>query len=115
MRPLILEFKEKPKNIDVDYSIIEYSENLNLSTIKGSNKPAISAVNMATETFTKTGGEPSDSDNNYTFGLRKLLDTRTDTFTSTEESDSDNNFNSLQKLLSTQTVTESVEPTDSDR
>ncbi len=115
MRPLILEFTEKPTLKNLDFSLIEYSKKLNLSVIKNTEMPAIKYVSMDTETFTKTSGEPSDSDRDYMFNLRQLLDTSTETFTSTEPSDSDNDLKRLKLLMDTQTVTESVEGTDSDK
>lgn len=115
MRPLILEFTEKPTLKNLDFSLIEYSRKQNLSVVKGTEMPAINFVSMETETFTKTTGEPSDSDNDYKLNLRQVLDTSTDTFTSTEPSDSDNDLKRLKLLMDTQTVTESVEGTDSDK
>src|SRR5690606_1476008 len=115
MRPLILEFTERPTLKNLDFSLIEYSKKQNLSVIKDTEMPAIKYVSMDTETFTKTTGEPSDSDNDYKLSLRQVLDTSTDTFTSTEPSDSDNDLKRLKLLMDTQTITESVEGTDSDK
>ena len=115
MRPLILEFAETPELKNLDYSLIEYSREKNLSVIRNTQIPAISYVNMETETFTKTSGEPVDSDNDLRYRLRRLLDTSTDTFTSTEPSDSDQDRSALKMLMDTQTITESVEPTDTDK
>jgi hypothetical protein len=115
MRPLILEFTEKPSLKNLDFSLIEYSNKLNLSVIKNTEMPAIKYVSMDTETFTKTTGEPTDSDSDYKMNLRQLLDTSSETFTSTETSDNDKDLKRLQLLMSTQTVTESIEGTDSDK
>ncbi|MEM6737054.1 MAG: hypothetical protein AAF620_13395 [Bacteroidota bacterium] len=115
MKPLILEFAETPELKKLDYSLIEYSNEKNLSVVKNTTIPAISYVNMETETFTKTSGEPADSDNDLRIKLSRLLDTSTDTFTSTEPSDSDQDRSTLQMLMDTQTITESVEPTDTDK
>ena len=115
MKPLILEFAEKPNFIEFDNSLIEYSETQNLSVLKGTEIPAISYVNMATETFTKTMGEVSDSDNNVRNNLKLLMGTETHTYTSTEPTDSDRDRQSLKYLMGTETITESIEPTDSDR
>lgn len=117
MRPLILKFAENPKFVDLDYSLIEYSNKKNLSVIKGTDIAAISALNMNTETFTKSSGEPSDSDNNLRLNLKRLLDTSTETFTSTEPSDSDKNHASLKLLMDTNTGTRNFNPEspDSDR
>ncbi len=115
MNPLILEFAETPKAIDLDFSLIEYSKLKNLTVLKGTDIPAISYASMNTETFTKADQEPTDSDYDYKSKIKHLLDTRTDTFTSNEPSDSDANFTDLQLLMDTQTITESVEPTDADQ
>jgi len=115
MKPLILEFTENPTLKDLDFSLIEYSQKQNLSVIKDTEMPAIKYVSMNTETFTKTSGEPSDSDSNYKLNLRQVLDTSTGTFNSTEPSDSDNDLKKIKLLMDTQTITESVEETDSDK
>jgi hypothetical protein len=70
---------------------------------------------MNTETCTKADQEPTDSDYDLGREIKYLLDTRTDTFTSNEPSDSDANFSDMQLLIDTNTVTESVEPTDADQ
>ncbi|KAF2331498.1 hypothetical protein [Flavobacterium nitrogenifigens] len=83
--------------------------------MKGTNIPAVAYVNMDTETFTKTTGEPTDSDNDTRFRVKRLMDTSSETFTTTEPSDSDRNYSSLKLLMDTMTITESQEPTDSDK
>ena len=115
MKSLILDFAEQPKIKNLDYSIIEYSKLQNLSVLKNTEIPAVTYVNMETETFTKTTNEPTDSDNDYRFRLKRLLDTSSETFTTTEPSNSDRNYTSLKLLMDTQTITESQEPTDSDK
>ena len=115
MRPLILEFAETPPMQNLDFSLIEYSRKKNLSVIKGTETAAVTYANMDTETFTKANQEPSDSDNDLRRQVKLLLDTRTDTFTEQEPSDNDADRNSLMRLMDTQTITESVEPTDADK
>lgn len=115
MKPLILEFVEKPTLKNLDFSIIEYSQKQNLSVIKDTEMPAIKYVSMDTETFTRTNGEPSDSDKDYKLNLRQVLDTNTETLTATEPSDSDNELKRLKLLMDTQTITKTVEGTDSDK
>ena len=44
MRPLILEFTEKPTLKNLDFSLIEYSHKQNLSVIKDTEMPAIKFV-----------------------------------------------------------------------
>ena len=95
--------------------MIEYSKRQNLSVIKDTDMPAIKYVSMETETFTKTTGEPSDSDRDLRFKLQRVLDTSTETLTSTEPSDGDNDRKMLKLLMDTHTLTETVEGTDSDK
>jgi hypothetical protein len=115
MKPLILQFSEIPGQKNLDYSIIEYSKRLNLSVLKNTETPAISYVNMDTETITKAIGETTDSDYDNKLNLKRLFDTSTETHAATEPSDNDHNYSSLKLLLDTQTITESIEPTDSDK
>lgn len=115
MRPLILEFAETPELANIDYSIIEYSRTKNLSVLKGTENSAISHLSLDTSTRTKDGAETSDSDLDYKFNLKRLLDTNTGSLNSTEPMDSDNDYASLKLLLDTQTITESVETTDTDK
>ncbi len=115
MKPLIFEFTEEPKLFDFDSSIIEYSKEKNLTVVKNTETSAISHLRMETETFTKTMGEPSDSDSDLRNELKILMGTETHTRTLSEPTDSDNDFNSLKYLMSTETVTENIEPTDSDK
>lgn len=112
MKPLILEYTEQPTMNTLDFSLIEYDENLNLSVEKQTKKPAIEFLNMSTETFTKTYSESSDSDANQ---ISPLMGTKTKTYTSTEASDNDNVYNSVKLLMGTKTLTESVETTDNDK
>lgn len=115
MKPLILKFAEKPELQSLDYSMIEYSHTKNLSVLKNTDISAISIANMDTETFTKAETEPTDSDYDFRYKIKRLMDTRSDTYTVGEQSDTDDNQRSIKLLMDTQTITESVEPTDSDR
>lgn len=114
MRPLILQFAERPQASELDYSLIEYSKELNLSVVRGTSDPAITHVNLETETFTKSH-EVSDSDKDLGARFQNLLDTSTRTFTSTESSDSDADRYMMQRMVDTKTITESIENTDSDK
>lgn len=142
MKPLIFEFAETPPMQNMDFSLIEYSNKLNLSVLKGTEVIAVTSSHMSTETFTKVNQEPTDSDNdlrhraklllntetetrtaqeptdsdyNSKHQVKFLLDTRTDTFTQQEASDNDQDKISLMRLMDTQTITETQEPTDSDK
>ncbi len=115
MKALILEFAEKPTLQELDFSIIEYCPKQNLSVVKNTSFPAIKYVSMDTATCTKAYEEPTDSDHNLVLKLGNLLDTGTETLQSTEVSDSDRSSNILKRLMDTQTITESVEGTDSDK
>lgn len=115
MKPLILEYTETPNFIESDSNPIEYCDNKNLSVLKDTKKTAISYVNMETETFTKTNGEPSDSDSDLRNNLKILMGTETRTYTETEASDSDRDRMQFKQLLDTRTLNESVGTSDSDR
>jgi hypothetical protein len=113
LRPLALEFKESPIGENADFSLIEYDTILNLSVDKKTRQPAINALAIGTETFTKTSGEGTDSDIN---GLSMVMDTSTGTFASTEETDDDKDLSIIQSLMDTRTFTESSgEGSDQDR
>jgi hypothetical protein len=137
MKHLILEFAETPL---LDSSLSEnivYDQELNLSVLKGTKIPAITYCNLVTETFTKSDGDITDSDkdiirrpsDSYTTnkgnisdssldlyqGISDLLVTETSTYNSTEPSDSDKDHYHLGQLMATQTLTETLEATDSDK
>ncbi|SHM98596.1 hypothetical protein [Mucilaginibacter sp. OK098] len=143
MRPFVYQFLEKPINIlEKGSQLIEYSADLNLSVLKGTNHPAIQLPQLGTTTFTKADDEGTDSDINrsaktaydqlttHTFTrnqlesgdsdfnetinrIRALTDTNTLTLVNAETSDSD--AHRLFQMLSTQTFTEAKEATDSDK
>lgn len=110
MKNLILNYFEEIDNITIDSYDLKYCHKQNL-TVDSNNEPAISKVKMATQTFTKTYNEASDSDNDRS---SILMATHTKTFTSTESSDSDRD-NRINFLMSTGTLTESQEVTDTDK
>lgn len=110
MNNLVLKYFEEFENVNVDYDDLKYSEILNL-TVDKNNDPAISKVNMGTQTLTKTYDEVSDSDNDRS---SVLMGTKTMTFTNTESSDSDRDIR-MNLLMVTKTLTESQEVTDSDK
>lgn len=115
MRPLILEYIENTNCIDFDDSLIEYCEEKSLSVVKGTDKTAILYSNLETETFSKSSGEPTDSDKDTMNSLNLLMETETGTFKHEEPTDSDKNHSTILQILETHTYTESIEPTDSDR
>lgn len=110
MKNLVLNYFEEIDNLALENDDLVYCDKLNL-TVDKNNQPAISKVNMATQTFTKTYDETSDSDNDRS---SILMSTKTKTFTNTESSDSDND-NRMNFLMVTNTLTESDEVTDSDK
>jgi hypothetical protein len=112
MKPFIFQFKEQPTAENADYSLLQYDDTLNLSIDKATGKPAISALDLSTETFTKTQGEDSDSEQSH---ITKLMGTESITLVSTEASDSDHDRLSMKMFMGTQTETRThVEGTDSD-
>lgn len=142
MSYFILEFAEAATGEPVDCPQIEYDKELNLSVIKGTKTPALKAVQQATETFTKTQGEgtdsdrdahhllsvmmatqtqtrvsqeATDSDRDICQNLRTLMGTSTQTYVKQEVSDSDKDRQHLSSLVATRTLTESSEVADSDK
>lgn len=91
MKPLILQYTEKPLGDNFDNSLIEYDNNLNLSVDKITKRPAVSFLNMGTETFTKTYDEVSDSDADR---ISYMMGTSTQTHYQTEGSDDDKGYGS---------------------
>jgi len=113
LNPLVFKFKETPTGKNIDYSLIEYDKASNLNVIKTTKQPAITILNMDTETVTKSKGEATDLDSNR---LHSIIDTETGTYINAEESDSDTNKRSLRALIDTETYTEaSIEVTDQDK
>jgi hypothetical protein len=112
MKPLTLEFKEIPTGVDLDYSLIEYDNELNLSVNKLTRQPAIENIEMDTTTFTKAGTEESDTDFK---AIQMLLDTEMVTLVDSEGTVSDKDRIALNALLDTTTLTESSEVTDQDK
>ncbi|MFC5626180.1 hypothetical protein [Algoriphagus winogradskyi] len=115
MKPLILNFAENNGKEDLDYSIIEYSKNQNLSVLKGTNIPAISQVNLGTQTNTRVSGEGTDSDFDRHHRLNSILHTSTKSLSNSEITDSDFDLGKLINLLDTNTNTKTIESSDSDR
>lgn len=122
MKPLILEYAEKANGKPLDFSMVEYSYEQNLTVLKNSNVPAVKFMPLDTTTFTKADGEASDTDAqpmSLVNELKSLLDTTTQTKTFSEASDSDASYMSmvtdLKILLDTATKTfTSTEVSDSD-
>ena len=85
MKPLILEYKEQASLENLDHSLIEYDETLNLSINKSTRTPAIEQANLETETFTKANCEVSDTDKD----MVSILMSTTTLTRSTETSDTD--------------------------
>ncbi len=131
MKPLILEFAETPEILDLDNSILEYSEELNLTVLKSTKEVAIEKVYLETETFTKSIGEgtdkdqddylnhimdtltktgvkseESDADDSINDQIVHLMETTTYTFTNKEETDADKDIEKIKKLMDTRTITE---------
>ncbi|HEX8333581.1 MAG TPA: hypothetical protein VF622_13255 [Segetibacter sp.] len=117
MKPfLLLEFAEPAMEEDVDTSLVEYNNELNLNVIKGTTMPAINQVSLGTETFTKATGEGTDSDRDLSKNLSILMATATQTRQMIEGTDSDKRTKDIQCLMATRTLTEvRSESSDSDR
>jgi hypothetical protein len=112
MKPFILQFQESADVEGPDFSLIAYNDKLNLSVDRQTGKPAISALELATETFTKTKTEATDSDSHY---MSTLMATQTVTEVHMEATDSDLNRPGLAMLMGTSTETRTyTEQSDSD-
>jgi hypothetical protein len=118
MKPLILNFTTSPSKKNTDEAEMEYSEELNLTVIKGSLQPIIAITHLETQTNTRVGGEGADSDPTGS-RFKNQLDTSTQTLNGTEGSDSDPVTNTrtkfLRKMVDTKTLTEGREDSDSDK
>jgi len=99
MQPFSFQFKHYPTGESFDQSLIEYDETLNLSINKSTGKPAISELNMATETFTRND-EATDSDNR---GISLMMATSTET-KSGEGTDTDPFHFGMMMLTATTTI-----------
>ncbi len=115
MKPLILEYTERPTKENFNIDSIHYCQDKNLSVVKGSSEVAITYANLETDTFTKTQGEESDTDRDLRYNVKLLMGTRTDTFTRTETSDSDKDNFGIRQFLDTRTTLESEIESDMDR
>ena len=112
MKPLILEYTEKAKAENFDFSKIEYNSNLNLTVDKKTGLPAIEYLNMSTETHTRTYNETSDSDSE----MNIMMGTLTKTSYQLEGTDDDASFSAIKSMTDTSTMTfVSQEASDSDR
>jgi hypothetical protein len=115
--PFILRFGVEATNEIPDYSLIQYSSQLQLNIVKSSGEPAIGYLPLDTETFTKTMGEASDSDRDSP--LLMLLDTTTDTRRYLETTDSDADafvYQLIKDLVDINTLAEvRVESTNTDQ
>lgn len=114
MKPLTLQFKETPTaDESVDFSQIGYDAKLNLSVDKATGQPAVDALALGTETYTRVTGEATDSDRNNNGNLGILM--ATETFTKSGEGvDSDRGAGGLMMETATTTMVGS-EGTDSDK
>lgn len=113
MKPFIFQFRECPTSESTDLSLLSYDSSLNLSVDAKTGTPAISSLNMATETFTKTQGEDADSDYDT---MTRMMGTETVTLVNHEGLDDDRNRLTLAMLLGTSTGSrEYNEQPDSDR
>lgn len=110
MKNLVLNYFEEMESVALEVDGLRYCDKLNL-TVDKDNEPAIAKVNMATQTFTKTDGEASDSDRDQNM---ILMSTKTRTFTEVESTDNDRDI-SLHSLMATKTLTESQEVLDADK
>lgn len=132
MKPFILHYAENSVT-DNEPLRLEYSDELNLSILPGTNEPAINLATSSLETFTKAGHEPTDFNNfskypitdgatvtrtqevtdhfNYNRILPQL-EGETRTFTKNEATDRSSKIARIAKRMSLETLTENREATD---
>jgi hypothetical protein len=117
MKHLLLQFAETPTGENIDTSIVEYDPELNLNVVKGTKTPAVIYSDQETQTFTKAGGEPTDTDAHLRYQhINALTETTTATRTHSEATDSDPRHHSISYLLETSTSTFiHAETSDSDK
>ncbi len=114
MKPLIIKFCESPsEGVVTDNSLLLYDSDLQLSVIKGSKLPAFDAINMSTETFTKTTGESTDSDPSTISSAS--LGALTYSANNSKMTENDSDKPKLKNLLATKTLTETKEASDNDK
>jgi hypothetical protein len=112
MNPFIFLFRESPRESGQDLSLLRYDPVKNLTIDPSTGKPAISVLNMATETFTKADGEMSDTDRS---GEIVAMGTQTQTFADAEGGDSDQDTTVIRMLMGTSTETRTfLESSDQD-
>jgi len=130
MKPLIFSFLTASDNTTaVDESILQYDKDLQLSIVKETKQPAFDHLNLRTMTDTKTANEGCDSDRSLehsfptptvdnmklTNDLGILLSTKTITL-SVEVSDEDHGPKMAKLMLGTMTMTRTnMEASDSDK
>lgn len=100
MKPFVFQFAETPSGANVDYSLIEYDQLLNLNVHKSTRQPAVDYLQEGTETFTRQT-ETSDSDNT---SIKALMDTATATKMGESDSD-DDDARAMRLLMETETIT----------
>lgn len=132
MKPFILYYAENPL-ADNEPLQLEYSHELNLHIIPGTNEPAIRLATSNLETFTKAGHEPTDFNNLSKFRLTEgatvtrtqevtdqfntnrilpRLEGETRTYTKHEATDRSSKISRIAKRMSLETLTENREATD---
>lgn len=115
MKPFILCLAETVKTRPPHSHLIQYSETLNLNTVKGTQIPAIRhRSNEASRAITFTKTEHETQDNELSTIIAAAMDTATKTDTGEEIGDSDY-MHACIPYLDTHTFTEDTgEATDSD-
>ena len=142
MKPFVFNFlSHEISNFSDTDNLIEYSDKLNLSVLKYTEYPAITFQDLSTHTMRKGKGTDSDTDKNELSFKEQIQKVGTSTFTRSDREASDSDYNNakiicaltgtntvtltggegtdsdnqrLYQMLSTRTMTESKETTDSD-
>ncbi len=130
MRPFILFYSQK-QELEEEVQFLDYSYDLSLNVIYGTNEPAVNLATSCLSTFTKAGEEPTDNNkiksslNGNTFTrtkettapsrvnkFGKYLRGETHTLVSREVTDFEPSISRIAKRMSLETLTEARESTD---
>lgn len=107
MKPLIFQTLETPIEKDLDFSLVEYSDTLNLNVLANTSIPAIAYINTSIlETFTKAGQEGTDKSEEFP---KNYIDSATMTLVKREESYVDD-LGKLKAILDSSTLTQTPGP-----
>lgn len=112
-KPFILKFVDYFKPEESASNFTEYSSELNLNVLKGTEIPATCALNLDGETFTKASQDVTDLSASIKSKLIRILEGETQTLVVREETDPSikRNFSSFVQFLEGETQTRGFQDT----